>query len=128
MRSETNIELPKLRRARGGWALYGPNEESVCYEHQFCTWTGDEVGRCSFCHSSYHDSEDHGELPPHWLSACLCGRCGELFKSITGFDQHRSRGKCRNPARRGLVLIEKADRYGEVWSIWARPGSRPEDL
>jgi hypothetical protein len=129
MRSETNVELPKLRRARNGrHVIYGAYEDSVCYEHQFCSYTGDETDRCSTCHSSYHDTEDHGEIPPHWLAACLCSKCGELFSAVTGFNQHRSKGKCRNPARRGLVLVDKKDRYGQVWSVWARPGSRPEDV
>jgi hypothetical protein len=36
--------------------------------------------------------------------------------------------KCRNPERRGLVMVKQTDRNGDVWSLWAKPGSRPEDI
>jgi hypothetical protein len=48
---------------------------------------------------------------------------------VTGFSIHFGRGgKCRNPERRGLVLVKQTDKYGTVWQLWAKPGSRPEDL
>ena len=127
MKSQT-VELPKLKRARGGWVMYEAGQDSICQYHQFCAYSGNERGLCAECHSSCHTTDDHGDIPPHWLSACLCNSCGELFSSKTSFDQHRSLNRCRNPEKRGLELIEKADRYGTVWSIWASPGSRPEDL
>jgi hypothetical protein len=127
-RSQT-VELPPIRRAPGGWALYEAREESICPRHQFCAYTGDEPGLCAVCHSSLHDTDDHGDLPPHQVSRCLCAGCQELFTSISSFDQHqRPAGVCRNPAKRGLVLVKKTDRYGTVWQMWAKPGSRPDDL
>jgi hypothetical protein len=128
MKGQT-VELPKLKRARGGWVMYGAYEDSVCPYHQFCTFSGDERNRCAECHSDTHLTEDHGDLPPERIAPCLCSRCGELFTSVTGFSQHFGNGgKCRNPEKRGLVLVEQADRYGTVWQLWAKPGSRPEDL
>jgi len=110
-RSVVDIELPRLRHE--------------CPIHkQFCAYTGQERGLCSFCHSSTHDLENHGELPPGRLSPCLCSRCEELFTSITAFDMHqRPAGVCRSPERRGLVLVEQ-----NGWILWGKPGSRPEDL
>jgi hypothetical protein len=127
-RREDTIELPKLRRARGGWVLYGPNEDSICPVHQFCAYSGDERGLCELCHGS-HPTDEHDELPPGRLAPCLCRKCGELFKSVTGFNMHFGRAyKCRNPAKRGLITIEQTDRDGYVWTLWAKPGSRPEDV
>jgi hypothetical protein len=122
------VELPKLKRSRGGWVLYRTGEDGICPYHQFCAYSGGERGLCAKCHSSWHATEDHGDLPPRWLAVCLCSSCGELFKSRSGFDTHRVRDRCRNPARRGLVLVEKTDRYGDVWQMWAKPGSRPDDI
>lgn len=127
-RSEATVELPNPKRARGGWVLYGKDEDSECQYHQFCVFNGKERGRCAECHRTDHTTEDHGDIPPFWLAACLCSNCGELFSAITSFDRHRPRGRCRNPAKRGLELSEKPDRYGTVWSFWASPGSRPDDL
>jgi hypothetical protein len=128
MREQT-VELPKLRRARGGWVMYGAYEDSVCQYHQFCTYSGDELGRCARCHSNTHPTNEHGDLPPDRTAPCLCSRCGELFKSRTGFDIHQTQyGRCRNPARRGLVLVKQSDRYGDIWQLWAKPGSRPDDI
>ena len=127
MKGQT-VELPKLRRARGGWVLYGPGEDSVCPYHQFCAYSGDERDRCAVCHNSKHKTEEHGDLPPGRTAPCLCGKCGELFTSITGFDLHRVRDKCRNPAKRGLVVVEQTDLNGDVWQLWAKPGSRPDDI
>jgi hypothetical protein len=124
-RQEQVVELPKLRRARNGiHVIYGAYEDSICPQHQFCCYTGDEVGRCSICHSSYHDTEDHGDLPPGRIAPCLCSRCGELFTSATGFSMHFGKGwKCRNPEKRGLILVNQ-----NGWHLWAKPGSRPENL
>ena len=127
-RSQT-VELPRIRRARGGWALYGAYEESICPQHQFCCYTGDERKLCGICHSGTHPTDEHGDLPPGRTAPCLCGKCGELFTSVTGFNMHFGRNwKCRNPERRGLVLVKQTDRNGDVWQLWAKPGSRPEDL
>jgi hypothetical protein len=116
-------------RTRGGWALYGTGEDSMCQQHQFCCYTGDERKLCAICHSNDHASDEHGDIPPGRIAPCLCSRCGELFTSVTGFNMHFGRGyKCRNPARRGLVVVEQTDRNGDVWSLWAKPGSRPEDV
>jgi hypothetical protein len=128
MRGQT-VELPKLKRARGGWVMYGAYENSVCPYHQFCCYSGDEPNLCAQCHCSRHATEDHGDLPPGRTAPCLCARCGELFTAVTGFDMHqRPAGVCRNPAKRGLVLVKQTDRYGDTWELWAKPGSRPEDL
>ena len=109
-----DIELPRLRR--------------VCPVHEkFCAFTGLEPGRCATCHSNNHDTEDHGDLPPHRIRPCLCASCEELFTAITSFDMHqRPAGVCRDPSRRGLVQVEQKDRYGDVWTLWAKPGERPE--
>ena len=47
------------------------------------------------------------------MSICTCGACGEVFTSLTAFDQHQvtdySRGpavRCRPPAEAGLVRGE----------------------
>jgi hypothetical protein len=128
MKTQT-VELPRIRRARGGWALYGAYEESICPEHQFCAYTGDERKLCGICHSNTHPTDEHGDLPPARTAPCLCRRCGELFTSVTGFNMHFGRGyKCRNPAKRGLVLITQIDRNDNEWSLWAKPGSRPEGV
>ena len=108
--------------------LYGNSEDSVCPYHQFCAYAGDEKDRCARCHSDTHSTKDHGDLPPDRTAPCLCSRCGELFTAITGFDLHQVRGKCKNPAKRGLVVVEQTDKYGDVWTIWAKPGSRPDDI
>jgi len=128
MRDQT-VELPKLRRAPGGWVLYETREPSVCPYHDFCAYSGDEKWCCNLCHSSLHDTEDHGDLPPHQTSPCLCASCGELFTAVSAFDKHqRPAGISRKPGKRGLVLISKTDRYGTVWQMWANPGERPKDM
>lgn len=118
------VELPKLKRARGGWVLYGRNDDSICPEHQFCTYSGDEPGLCRICHGQ-HDTDDHYDLPPGRLAPCLCSRCGELFTSITAFAKHKRPDlvRCYKPEKRGLIL---ANQRG--WLLWANPGSRPEDI
>jgi hypothetical protein len=35
----------------------------------------------------------------------------------------RPAGICRDPERRGLVLINQRG-----WMLWGKPGSRPEDI
>lgn len=131
MKSAT-VELPPLKRMPerlGGHVIYATGEESLCPEHQFCCYTGDEKRRCHVCHSNTHLTDDHGDLPPERLAPCLCGKCGELFTSVTGFNMHFGRGyKCRNPEKRGLILVRQKDKYGTVWQLWAKPGSRPEDI
>ena len=100
-----------------------------CPEHQFCCYTGDEPDRCKLCHSNTHPTDDHGDLPAARIAPCLCSRCGELFKSVSGFNKHFGRNwKCRNPEKRGLVLVEQTDRNGDTWQLWASPGSRPDDI
>ncbi|HWI70132.1 MAG TPA: hypothetical protein VNS88_17500 [Nitrospiraceae bacterium] len=122
MRTAT-IGLPKVRRARGGWALYGAYEESMCPYHQFCSFTGDEPERCQICHG-LHSTDKHGEIPPGRTAPCLCPMCKELFTSKTAFNKHkRPNGKCYNPEKRGLVLVNQND-----WFLWANPGSRPDDI
>ena len=109
--------------------MYGPGEESVCPYHQFCAYSGGERGPCKICHSSYHVTAGHGDLPPNRIAPCLCSKCGELFTSVTGFNIHFGRNyKCRNPAKRGLIIVEQTDRNGDVWQLWAKPGSRPEEI
>jgi hypothetical protein len=119
-----DVNLPALRRARGGHVIYGPGEESVCPYHQFCAYSGDEPGRCSQCHGLLDEDDicPHLDLPPGRSSPCMCVTCLEVFSSITAFVKHKgSTGKCLNPARRKLVLVTQGD-----WDIWANPGTRPE--
>lgn len=122
MKADT-IELPKPKRARGGWTLYGRNEDSICQYHQFCAFTGSEVSRCHICHG-LHFTDEHGDLPPGRTAPCLCPRCAELFTSITAFNKHkRPNSGCYNPERRGLELVNQRG-----WLLWANPGSRPDDI
>lgn len=128
MKTDT-VELPRPKRARGGWTLYDRNEDSVCSYHQFCAFTGNEVSRCHICHG-LHFTDEHGDLPPERTAPCLCSRCGELFTSITSFSRHKRPNfvGCYNPERRGLVEVEQTDKYGDDWILWANPGSRPDDI
>ena len=118
------INLPPLRRAPGGHVAYATGERSICPEHDFCAYSGDEKDRCEICHSNTHLEDEHGDLPPGRTAPCLCHRCEELFTSITAFDMHqRPAGICRSPERRGLVLINQ-----NGWMLWGKPGSRPDDI
>lgn len=95
-----------------------------CPLHQSCAYTGKEKDRCQTCHSTTHYTEDHGDLPPGRVQPCLCAYCAELFTSPSAFDLHqRPAGICRNPERRGLVLVEQ-----NGWMLWGKPGSRPDDI
>jgi hypothetical protein len=40
---------------------------------------------------------------------CRCGSCGVTFADTIAFDRHRLRGRCADPAERGLVPL---------WSGW----------
>jgi len=67
------------------------------------------------------------DLPPG-KSACGCSSCGEVFTSLTAFDQHQKRAYgtseptiCCDPAERGLVLRERTV-AGETWTLWGSPG------
>lgn len=120
-----DVELPEIKRARGGWALYATGEESICQYHQFCAYTGYEHGLCSICHAE-HKTVDHGDLPPGRTAPCLCALCKELFTSITAFNKHKRPSPsfgCYKPERRKLVLVDQGG-----WFLWANPGSRPEDI
>ena len=125
------IELPKLKRMpqrQGGHVIYGTSDESICPEHKFCAYTGDEVARCHICHA-LHFTDEHGDMPPERTAPCVCPRCGELFSSKTSFDKHkRPNFGCYKPEKRGLILVDDTDKYGTVWQIWANPGSRPDDI
>lgn len=46
-----------------------------------------------------------------------CSACHRTFGSVSGFDQHRLRGHCAEPAERGLLL----DTLG-IWRLPTRPG------
>lgn len=124
MKAETTVELPKPKRARGGWALYKQGEDSICQYHQFCAYTGDEPGLCQVCHAP-HETEDHGDLPPKRTAPCLCAMCDELFTSKTSFNKHKRPNLigCYKPERRGLILVNQRG-----WLLWANPGSRPDDI
>jgi len=56
-----------------------------------------------------------GHCPARWsgLSFAHCGACHRTFSSVTGFDAHRLRGVCVDPAGRGLVI--------DVHGIWRKP-------
>ena len=105
--------------------LKGTQLKSGCPEHKFCAFTGKENDRCSVCHSAYiEDVCQHMTLPPGRTRPCFCDSCGELFSAISAFDMHqRPAGICRDPERRGLVLVEHGG-----WSMWAKPGTRPDDI
>jgi hypothetical protein len=124
MKSKT-VNLPELVRmpeSMGGHVLYEPGPTSICPNHQFCAYTGDEPGRCPACHGRY-DADGIcpcQELPPGRHSPCLCARCRELFTSLTAFERHMPGGVCKNPAKRGLVLVEQ-----NGWKLWANPGTPP---
>ena len=126
MKAQT-IELPRLRRMPerlGGHVIYKTGEESICPQHRFCAYTGDEKDRCPNCHSRRDlcDDDACGGLPPGRVQPCFCDRCCELFTSPTGFDMHLRTGyRCGNPERRGLILYNQ-----NGWSLWGKPGSRPE--
>jgi hypothetical protein len=53
------------------------------------------------------------------LSACHCSsrNCHRTFSSPSAFDQHRLRGECCDPIRRGLVPVHR--RY---WDGWGHSG------
>jgi hypothetical protein len=121
----TTVELPPLVRAAEGHVLYPPGPTSICPNHKFCAYTGDEPDRCAECHGTFDTNGfcPCSALPPGRLSPCFCVRCEELFTSITAFDKHihKATGKHRSPERVGLVLVEQ-----NGWQLWANPGSRPE--
>ena len=122
----STVELPRLKRMperNGGHVIYGIGEVSICPEHKFCAYTGDEPNRCHFCHAD-HPTDEHGDYPPGRVAPCLCPLCDELFSSKTATTlQRRPDGRCYKPERRGLVLVNKND-----WLIWANPGDRPDDI
>jgi hypothetical protein len=120
--SPTTVELPRLLRAADGHIMYETGAHSLCPNHDFCAYDGTETDRCPDCHGLY-DKDDIcpcAEIPPGRKSPCLCVRCRELFTSLTSFDKHMSNGRCRNPAKRGLVLVNQGG-----WDIWANPGTMP---
>lgn len=47
---------------------------------------------------------------------CTADDCHQTFGGVTSFDQHRianaGRGKCKDPAKMGLIQTEKG-----VWSV-----------
>lgn len=45
-----------------------------------------------------------------------CPTCHETFSGITGFDRHRSNGRCRKPGSVGLEL-----RTNGAAPVWAFP-------
>lgn len=47
------------------------------------------------------------------LAFAHCSGCHRTFSSVSGFDRHRLRGQCVNPAERGLQL--------DVLGIWRLP-------
>jgi hypothetical protein len=120
--SPTTVNLPRLKRAADGHIMYEPGAHSLCPYHQYCAYDGTERERCEFCHGLYDDDGicPCGELPPGRKSPCQCVRCLELFTSLTAFDKHMSNGRCRNPGKRGLVLVDQGG-----WDIWANPGTMP---
>jgi hypothetical protein len=102
---------------RSAQVIYLPKH---CPHHKFCAYTGLEQDRCPDCHSTFIDDIcSCMQLPPGRTRPCFCDACGELFTGPSSFDQHqRPTGVCRNPQKRGLVLIEQ-----NGWSLWAKPGS-----
>jgi hypothetical protein len=121
MRAKT-VELPAILRAADGHALYATGEDSVCLYHGLCAYTGTEPDRCPECHSLIDEDGicAHTELPPNRKNPCLCVACLELFTSLTAFDKHQRNGKCRNPIKCGLVLVDQGG-----WILWGNPGAPP---
>ena len=50
-----------------------------------------------------------------------CRGCGEVFSSLTAFDQHRRGFQCRLPSECGLVYRLFLPDQG----LWALPGGDP---
>lgn len=127
-RSIQDIHLPrgsKGKRARAGHYLYPAGQRSRCPHHAHCAYTGNESGRCAQCHASESVGcihQDWGGIPPG-SRVCLCRQCDELFASNSAFGAHQNRQGCKDPRKCGLVIITRGE-----WSMWARPGQRPEDL
>lgn len=129
-RQVTDVPLPsqRLRRAprrRGGHVLYRSGQESVCSNHRLCAYTGKEPDRCPLCHSladypSAGCEGEHGVLPPNRTRPCYCRGCDELFSSNSAFAHHQTSRGCRDPERRGLILVDKGG-----WVMWAFPGEAP---
>jgi hypothetical protein len=122
-RATKELELPSLIRATAGHTVYSAGQASICPYHAFCSYTGDEPGICPVCHS-WQDEDggcSHLDYPTGRKRPCFCSRCMELFSSPSSFDLHqRPAGVCRNPEKRGLVLVDS-----NGWSMWAKPGSPP---
>lgn len=61
-----------------------------------------------------------GGCPNTWtgLAMAHCSACHRTFSGVSGFDQHRLRGVCVNPAERGLVLDQQV-------GVWRSPDARP---
>ena len=51
------------------------------------------------------------------LNSAHCSGCHQTFTGVGGFDMHRRRGKCLDPADIGLVPADKP------WPGWSRPGT-----
>lgn len=56
--------------------------------------------------------------------ACHCAGCHETFSSLSGFERHRRRGVCLDPAVCGLVRKSAGKAGGFMWTL---PGTwKPE--
>jgi hypothetical protein len=53
----------------------------------------------------------------HWsgFAVCHCTSCHHTFADVAAFDQHRVRGRCQDPAARGLVKVRRL-----LWVGWAQ--------
>lgn len=56
----------------------------------------------------------------HWsgFAVCHCTSCHHTFADVAAFDQHRVRGRCQDPAARGLVKVRRS-----LWVGWAQLGT-----
>lgn len=99
-------DVPLVRRAPAGHVIYRVGAPSICPEHRWCAYTGDEADRCPRCHASYTIGCWHE-----------CTGCREAFATETAYYDHLTgEWACLDPGAIGLVLIEQ-----DGWTLWAVP-------
>lgn len=63
-------------------------------------------------------AQDSGSDPklPTGTNHCLCSACGRYFGGVNGFERHRVKFLCVDPATLGLVLNDRG--------YWVRPAPK----